>query len=547
MKAFIRRSLRVAVGLGLFSSAHSALAQSATVTVSSQKQLIRGIGGMSHTAWAGDLTAAERTLAFGNGDGQLGFSALRIPVSDGAPDSANVATAQAAVAAGAIVFATPWNAAGAMDSSQFSAYATHLNGFVTYMKNQGVDLYAISVQNEPDYGSQGGWRTWTAAQCHDFVLGYGSTITTKLISCESYNYAKSYYDPILDDSAALANVSVLGTHLYGTPVSSYPYPLFDTNGGGKERWMTEHYTDSTTDANSWPNALGVATELHHAMVDGQFDLYTWWYIVRSYGPIYTDGTVSKRGWCMAQFSKFIRPGFHRVDATATPISGVYVSAYQGPSNLVVVVVNTNASTQSLDVSITGSTASSFTRYTTSGTKSLANDGMVPASNGMLTLSLDAESVTTLYGAASDAVDAGASADTGTALDTGTGSASDTGTGTASDTGTVSDPDTGTASDTGTGIGTASDTGTGTVVGVDDGGNADGGLAINDGGVTVVNDAGGGNEPGASTGCACGIAPSTSSTGAWTALAAAGLVWPLRRRRAARRASPSGGGPLDRGY
>ena len=89
-----------------------AFAQSATVTLSSQKQYIRGFGGMNHAAWAGDLTAAERSLAFGNSDKELGLSALRIPVSDGSPDSINVATAKAAIANGAIVFATPWNAVG---------------------------------------------------------------------------------------------------------------------------------------------------------------------------------------------------------------------------------------------------------------------------------------------------------------------------------------------------------------------------------------------------------------------------------------------------
>src|SRR6185369_8520215 len=199
--------------VSLVCAARGALAQTATVTLSSQKQYIRGFGGMSHAAWAGDMTAAQRTTAFGNGDGQLGFTVLRIPVSDGSPDSANVATAKAAIAAGAIVYATPWNSAGTMSSSQFSSYATHLNDFVSYMKNQGVNLYAISVQNEPDYGMQSGWRAWSAALCHDFVLNYGATITTKLLSCESFNYAKSYYDPILNDSAALANVAVMGTHL----------------------------------------------------------------------------------------------------------------------------------------------------------------------------------------------------------------------------------------------------------------------------------------------------------------------------------------------
>ena len=389
--------------LSLLCGSGVVIAQTATVTLGTEKQYIRGLGGMAHAAWAGDLTAAQRTTAFGNADGQLGLSALRIPVSDGSPDSANVATAKAAIANGAIVFATPWNARGAMSSSAFASYATHLNDFTTYLKNQGVNLYAIGVQNEPDYGSQGGWRTWTAAQCHDFVSSYGAMISTKLISCESFNYSKSYYDPILDDAAALANLSVIGTHLYGTPVSGYPYALFDQKGAGKERWMTEHYTDSTTDANSWPNALGVATELHHAMVDAQFNLYTWWYIVRSYGLISTNGAVSKRGWCMAHFSKFIRPGFYRVDATAAPASGVFLSAYKGASDVVVVIVNTNTSSASLNVSIngsavSGSAVSSFDRFTTSGSKSFANDGKVTASNGSLSLTLDSQSVTTLHGA-----------------------------------------------------------------------------------------------------------------------------------------------------
>jgi glucuronoarabinoxylan endo-1,4-beta-xylanase len=371
-----------------------AQAQSATVTLSSEKQSIRGYGGMQHAAWAGDMTAAERTLAFGTAAGQLGFSILRIPVTDGNPDSVNVATAKAAASAGAIVFATPWNAAKTYTSADFSSYLTHLNNFVSYMKNQGVDLYAISVQNEPDYGSQAGWGSWSAAACHDFVLNYGSMITTKLMSCESFNYQKSYYDALLNDSAALANVDIMGTHLYGTSVSAYAYPLFDSKGAGKERWMTEHYTDSTTDANSWPNALGVASEVHNAMVTGQFNAYVWWYIKRSYGFI-NNGAVTKRGDCIGHWSKFVRPGFHRVDATEKPASGLALSAYKGDSSVVIVIVNTNSGSSTLSISIPGSTLTSFTKYTTSSSKSLASDGMVSATGGMLSVTLDGSSVTSL--------------------------------------------------------------------------------------------------------------------------------------------------------
>lgn len=507
-------SLRSLVAvLGLVTSicaAREASAQTATVTLSSQKQYIRGFGGMSHAAWAGDLTAAERALAFGNGAGQLGLTALRIPVTDGSPDSANVATAKAAIAAGAIVFATPWNAAGTMTSSQFSSYATHLNNFVAYMKNQGVDLYAIGVQNEPDYATQGGWLAWSAALCHDFVLSYGPMITTKLLSCESFSYNKSYYDPILNDSAALANVEILGTHLYGTPVSSYPYPLFDQKGAGKERWMTEHYTDSTTSANSWPNALGVATELHHAMVDGQFDLYTWWYIVRSYGLIYTDGTVSKRGWCMAHFSKFIRPGFHRVDATVMPVSGVYVSAYKSDTDVVVVVVNTNTSAQSLTVSVDGSSISSYDRFTTSGSKSLANDGAVTASNGSFALSLDAESVTTLHGTGSS-TGSGASSSTGgsTSSSTGgsTGPGGSTGSGGVMSTGASS----GVGGATGTGGSKAAGGSTGSGGTTSIGSSTGSGGATNTGGSTGAGALTGGT--GGLTGSSAGGSASTAGNGA----------------------------------
>ncbi|HEY5283140.1 MAG TPA: hypothetical protein VIM14_10155, partial [Polyangia bacterium] len=384
------------IALPLF-SVGQALAQTATVTLSSQKQSIRGFGGMVHIPWAGDLTAAERTLAFGNADGQLGLTVLRIAVPDSnTSDTTYVATAKVAIANGGIVYATPWNASGSMNTSDFATYATHLSGFAATMKAQGAELFAIGTQNEPDYGSQGGWRTWTAAQCHDFMLNYGDKVGTKLITCESFNYSKGLYDAILNDPAALANMGVLGTHLYGTATSAYAYPLFDSKAAGKERWMTEHYTDSTTDANSWPNALGVASEIHNAMVTGQFNAYTWWFIKRSYSPI-NNGAITKRGWCMGHWSKFVRPGFYRVDATASPASGVSLSAYKSDTDVVLVAVNTSSSTQSLSVTINGSTISSYDKFTTSSSKSMASDGKVTASNGSLTLSLDGSSVTTLHG------------------------------------------------------------------------------------------------------------------------------------------------------
>ncbi len=81
--------------------------------------------------------------------------------------------------------------------------------------------------------------------------------------------------------------------------------------------MTEVYypNSDTNSADRWPEALDVSQHIHNAMVEGDFQAYVWWYIRRSYGPMKEDGTISKRGYNMAHFSKFVRPGYVRIDAT----------------------------------------------------------------------------------------------------------------------------------------------------------------------------------------------------------------------------------------
>jgi len=119
-----------------------------------------------------------------------------------------------------------------------------------------------------------------------------------------------------------------------------------------------------------------------------------------------DGTISKRGYCFANYSKFVRPGYHRVEATKNPTSGVYVSAYHGDQDVVVVAVNRETSQKSITVSIPGTTATSFEKFTTSGSKNLADEGALALSGGSLVVSLDAQSVTTLHGVEAGGAGAG---------------------------------------------------------------------------------------------------------------------------------------------
>ncbi|MDA3881690.1 MAG: carbohydrate-binding protein, partial [Bacteroidales bacterium] len=399
--------------------------QTATITLNSENQVIRGFGGINHPEWYSDLNAAERELAFGNGAGQLGLTVLRTYVSENTNNwGLGIQTAQYAYNQGAYVFASPWNPPAEMtitvdgvkriNPASFSAYAEHLNSYVTYMRNQGVELYAISTQNEPDYAHD--WTEWSPQESVDFIKAYADRIDCRLMSPESFQYRKDVYDPILNDPAALANVDIFGAHLYGTQYADFPYPLFEQKGAGKELWMTEVYTDSQYDANLWndgiinqdQHALKVAEHIHYAMVDGNFQTYVFWPIRRYYALIHDGnadgngntpaaaGTATKRGYCMAQFSKWVRPGYIRVDATKSPSTNVFVSAYKKDSDVVIVVVNKNTSTQSLTLDIPGTQVSSWEQYTTSATKNISQGNTINAGSSFQ-VTLDAASITTFVG------------------------------------------------------------------------------------------------------------------------------------------------------
>ncbi|MCE3202374.1 glycoside hydrolase [Paenibacillus sonchi] len=389
-------------------------ASNVTVNLSAEKQVIRGFGGINLPAWIGDLTAAQRETAFGNGPNQLGFSVLRIYVDDNKNNwYREVETAKSAIAHGAIVFASPWNPPSSMtetfnrngDTSakrlrydKYAAYAQHLNDFVTYMKNNGVNLYAISVQNEPDYAHT--WTWWTPAEMLNFMKNNAGSINCRVIAPESFSYLKNMSDPILNDTQALANMDILGAHTYGTSFSNFPYPLFKQKGAGKELWMTEVYypNSDNNSANRWPEALDVAYHMHNAMAEADFQAYVWWYIRRQYGPMNEDGTISKRGDSMAQFSKFIRPGYVRVDATKNPNTNVYTSAYKGDNKVVIVAINRGTSAVSQNFVLQNGTASGVSTWITDASRKVASGASINVSNNSFTAQLPAQSVTTFVAA-----------------------------------------------------------------------------------------------------------------------------------------------------
>jgi glucuronoarabinoxylan endo-1,4-beta-xylanase len=360
----------------------------AIIYLNNVKQIIRGFGGVNMPGWTdvGDLTTDQVEKAFGTGEDQIGMTILRTRVPyDSTQFYLEVLTAKLAKSLGAIIMATPWSpppsmksnndiVGGELNPDSYADFANYLRSFADYMSNNGASLYAVSVQNEPDVHVGYESCDWNAEQLLNFVKNNAPAVGTKIIAPESYKFDHALSDPILNDPVAAANVSIVGGHIYGdSALASYPLALSKS----KEIWMTEHIVE----CNAMPYAFDVAKEINDCMNAGM-SAYLLWYIRRAYGPINETGFISKGGYYMSQYARFVRPGFYRVGVTAHPQNHIDITAYRNGSVIVIVALNKASTSISQTFIIQNGTPVAFTPYITSASENCIkkNDILVSESN-----------------------------------------------------------------------------------------------------------------------------------------------------------------------
>ncbi|MBV8793894.1 MAG: hypothetical protein JO136_03050 [Hyphomicrobiales bacterium] len=379
------------------------------------------------------ITTAEADLFFSQTKG-IGLSLLRTWV----PDDGSCATVspacagvmqgdmQMAVARGAKVWATPWSAPASMKSNNslinggsllsqdYGAYAQSLSNFITSVGQIGISLYAISMQNEPNAVVPWDSMYWKSGDIHNFILNYlGPTLKAngqsgvKLMTPETgcLNLLAGYADPTMLDPSALAYVGIIGVHDYcGGSGASAPY----ANAQGNPVWLTE-----TSEVTAWDpsisDGLKWARSIHSLLVNMNVSAWHYWDLIGNNGADYEneglilpDGETSKRLYALGNYSKFIRPGYQRIGATASPQENVFVSAYRdsSSSNFAIVVINSNSSDVSQSFSFNGFTSGAVTPWMTSASSNLESQPSVTATNGQsFNYTLPAMSVTTFVGTA----------------------------------------------------------------------------------------------------------------------------------------------------
>ncbi len=300
-------------------------------------------------------------------------------------------------------------------------YPDLANTMVLWMQNAqtslGQEVNIWSVQNEPTTSTSYDSASYTPQQFIDFVTGYlkpamqNAGRTSKIMLPEPAVYGgASYFDsnwttPLLGNATMNAELDIVATHAYGSTsnladqskaVSQYHKPM----------WMTEVSTTSGTYSGTISEALGWADSIYGALNSGGFNAWLWWWAINysndNEGLIQYSNTnwtyqVPKRTYVLGNFSRFIRPGSVVLTSTSNN-SNIQVTAVQPVTGSVAVVL-TNKSKQSVTATVTlsglGTSPASVTPYRTSSTENQAVLTAIPVSGGAFTITLPAQSVTTV--------------------------------------------------------------------------------------------------------------------------------------------------------
>lgn len=312
----------------------------------------------------------------------------------------------------------------------YPAYAEYLSRNVReYASRYGIKADVLSVQNEPALVGPAATTLWTPEELREFVKDHlgprfaADRVTSRIMVAEDQYWGEMSAKAILADPDAARYIGLFGGHNYNnstTPFGGVARRIDLGAAAGRPVWMTEvsRHGQGVPFDPSIDDALGWAKSIHEFMTVADASAWLYWRFQRPGGPespgwpaggremlinmVPETGRVetAKRLWAMGNYSRFIRPGFVRVAATATPAPGVHLSAYRDARRLsgkangfVVVVVNENRK----DVVIDLERARVDAVYRTSATEDLARVPRSPAAKADLRLRLAPRSVTTFTG------------------------------------------------------------------------------------------------------------------------------------------------------
>jgi glucuronoarabinoxylan endo-1,4-beta-xylanase len=361
------------------------------------------------------LTDAQADLYFSTTSG-IGLSYLRMGIAnDGGLNGGAWSDATKAAARGARVWAAPWtapaiwkdnnstsngghlcaaSAQGTCTASHYVDWATRLASFASLLKsNSGVDLFALSVQNEPDFTASYDSMLVSNSEFVNFVNALGPKLAAlnprpKLMIGEYSNWSAlwSLASSIESNPAALSSTDIYAAHQY-SGVSAYQAHL-------KPLWQTEMSSFEGFDP-SLANGVTVAKWIHSAITSGNVTAWHYWWLYNPYnednegliGHPADHGAITKRLYTLGNFSKFIRPGWVRIDLSGGSSANIFATAYKNPStgDFALVVVNDSGSDVAFAANLVGLSLVSVTPWVTSASFNLQAQAPIVVSGNRISV------------------------------------------------------------------------------------------------------------------------------------------------------------------
>ncbi|MBD0255361.1 MAG: RICIN domain-containing protein [Cytophagales bacterium] len=316
----------------------------------------------------------------------------------------------------------PERAGGTLNPNKYNQFATWLSQGLQMYKNAGVNVYAISPQNEPAFAQTFNSNTYTTQWYNDMIKAvipqvkaqhpgvrvFGSEHMLDNEGADN-NFPYFYHNKLKGDPAAMSQMDILAVHGYldgvaassGSELAKYwtNHKQQFTQPANKKAWMTETsgYVDAWEGANGKPGAFGLANDIHTALYYGDLSAWVYWQGsglggINEYN-LMSDLVVGKKYYASKNFYRFIRPGAVRL-ATTSPDASIALTAYEHVANgtHTIVLLNTATTSKTINLAMTGSgLPASFEMFVTSASRNCESVGTVSASS----ITLPARSVVTL--------------------------------------------------------------------------------------------------------------------------------------------------------
>ncbi|MCR4770104.1 MAG: hypothetical protein K5874_07860 [Bacteroidaceae bacterium] len=345
-------------------------------------QHITGFGGFVNSPQFGynHMSETEIKRLWGKtSTGGLNIMRIYLPIGRNSWSS-SLQTAKLAKQLGLIVFASPWSmpaewktnnsertyttvdgneVIGYLKEENYEDYANYLNDYVTYLRENGVELDAISLQNEPDWKADYQGCIWTTSQMTNFLKNYGHLINCKIIAPETIGISDNYCNALLA-SDVFDTFDIYGGHQYAGIQTKHK----EFVSRGKEVWMTEwldNWNENKSDAQkrnfNWSiDAWPFVEAIHNAMMN---DVNAWVHYAakRYYGMIgdgqsgTTSGNMTKRGYILSQFAKYVTGTTRISDSWTKNTTGLKSSSYESVTGDSVIVMIINSATTESEVTV----------------------------------------------------------------------------------------------------------------------------------------------------------------------------------------------------